>query len=47
MVCEMGFSGTLWTPMLKWLKKDGFQKAGETYRGKMGGDNWKTGSGSW
>jgi hypothetical protein len=34
MVCEMGFSGTLWTPMLKWLEKDGFQKAGEKSRGK-------------
>jgi integrase len=47
MVCEMGFSGTLWNPMLKWLKKDGFQKAGEKSWGKMGGDKGETGSGSW
>lgn len=33
-------------PALKWLKKDGFQKAGEQSRGKMGGYNWQTDSGS-
>ena len=41
MVCEREFSGALWTSMLKWLRKDGFQKAGEKSRGKWAVTNGK------